>query len=799
MANRVVLTSLIWVFAGFLGSQQLPGLGDPVSWREGGKNVTAWPSLDEVALFPRAAMSLEHLAPLFHARAKRDGGIWIFRTEAPLTREVIAERITALRREGDVQYAGPVFYLCPEKNVAGRTVVLDRVIARYRDDVSGAEIEAVERRFSLARSMQFSFVQNGFLYQTGDAWAAIELASRMAAMPEIAYAYPGRWRHMQKRDRFTPNDPRFPNQWHLKNTGQKSPDLTPGLPGEDVAAGEIESVWESYRGDGVVIAIMDDGVDIDHPDLSGNTILEKSRNYAEGGSDPSPPTGSGGEYAHGTAVAGCVAASGNNGLGVVGVAFAAKLVGYRIVETAGHTDANEADALGRNLDVVDIHNNSWGPKDGAGLLEAMLPLSQDAVLAGITYGRGGKGFVYVWAGGNGGDQDNSNYDGYANSRYTIAVAASDFNGKRASYSEKGANILVSSPSLGDYPGSLGIVTTDLPGTDGYTTGNYYNWFDGTSAAAPIVSGCVALMLQANMDLTWRDVQHVLVESADHNDPADPDWTVNAAGKHINHKYGFGRVNVKKAIDLAGNWVNVGPVVTAEASAVPNAPIPDNHPAGVSNSVAIAEKITIEQVEITFTAGDHPNWTELEVELIAPSGTRSILAEPVPIAASSPAYDNWQYTSVRHWGENSEGVWTLVVRDLGSRAGSGNFESWKLTVYGTSRETFDLEGKSRNAVVHLEWADVTGASNFKVQRKSPGGRFDTIAVVGADVTEHSEWVGRGQTFIYRVWAVFPSGKQVFSNEVVVSTGRDRDCGATGLELVLLLLALGIFRSRRCREN
>ncbi|MFM9159887.1 MAG: S8 family serine peptidase, partial [Dolichospermum sp.] len=131
------------------------------------------------------------------------------------------------------------------------------------------------------------------------------------------------------------------------------------------------------------------------------------------------------------------------------------------------------------------------------------------------------------AGGNGrGSLDNSNYDGYANSRYVIAVAAhrNNSNGVFSGYSEPGANLLVTAPSNG---GTLGVVTTDLMGADGYnglTDQNYTNAFGGTSSATPLVSGVIALMLQANPNLTWRDVQHILVRSAEKNDPTNTDWT-----------------------------------------------------------------------------------------------------------------------------------------------------------------------------------------------------------------------------------------------------------------------------------
>jgi kexin len=161
-------------------------------------------------------------------------------------------------------------------------------------------------------------------------------------------------------------------------------------------------------------------------------------------------------------------------------------------------------------------------------------------------------------GGNGGDSDdNSNYDGYANSLYVIAVAASTNQGVSAWYSEPGANILVNSPSNG---GTLGITTTDRTGSTGYSSTEYTSDFGGTSSATPLAAGIVALMLQANPDLTWRDVRAILALTARQNDPSSPGWTTNGAGRPIHYHYGFGRVDAQAAVSAALSWTNLAPGV-----------------------------------------------------------------------------------------------------------------------------------------------------------------------------------------------------------------------------------------------
>ena len=334
---------------------------------------------------------------------------------------------------------------------------------------------------------------------------------------------------------------------------------------------------------------------------------------------------------------------------------------------------------------IDIYNNSWGPPNlivlGPG------PLLLDALKDGVVNGRQGLGCIYVFTAGNAGEMpsnDNSNNNGYANSRYTIAVAASTNYGEHAGYSEEGANILINAPSNG---GSLDITTTDRTGTSGYDPGNYTSTFGGTSAAAPLVSGIIALMLEANPDLTWREVQHILIRTAFQNDPDDEGWSINGAGYHVNHKYGFGRIDALAAIDTALAWTPLNPEILTEGSSQPNLAIPDNDPMGVSDDITISDEMTVEYVEIYFTS-DHPwGMTDLEITLISPGGTESILSERQQgVQGGSEAglytYNNWSFGSVRHYGETSQGVWTLEVKDIWELA-DGIFEFWGLKIYGRS--------------------------------------------------------------------------------------------------------------------
>ena len=482
-------------------------------------------------------------------------------------------------------------------------------------------------------------------------------------------------------------EPLLDAEWHLK-----------GRSGEPAGA-NVEAIWEQVTGAGIVIGIVDDGLQHTHPDLRPNYMPALSFDFVQNDSDPSPLITAGCALSdcHGTAVAGVAAARGDNGIGVSGVAPLASLAGLRLI-SAPASDAQEAAALGYLNDAIHISNNSWGPADNGSTLAGPGPLTEMAIENSISLGRGGRGKIFVWAAGNGGQAlDNCNFDGYATNRFAIAVGALADTAQAAPYNELCSAMLVTAPSSG---GTRGITTTDLLGNAGYSLDDYTDTFGGTSSAAPVVSGTVALMLEANPSLTWRDVQHILVRSSHRVSPGDPGWST---GRYAHsEKFGFGLVDAEAAVALARSWRSV----LAERTVPPvtrtgNVPIPDNDPTGVSDSITVGASFAnfqVEHVEVEFNA-THSSRGNLEVTLTSPSGVVSRLATPRPADAGAN-FSAWRFRSVRHWGEAAAGSWTLRVMDRAS-GNIGTWQSWTLRIFGTQptaatsvRPVGDFDGDGR---------------------------------------------------------------------------------------------------------
>lgn len=607
-----------------------------------------------------------------------EGRIARLRLASPLRASNLIESLGARQLDGSSGWVDRVFRAGAHPD-APRYLLTGEMIVHFEapTDMAAARVWSDTMGVTLRRALG---LDQAYLFSCPAGPACLELTRVVRDDPTVRYAYPN-W----IRPRVQRNDPLYPDQWHLNNTGQGS-----GTVGADA---RLEAAWSAgFDGAGVTIAIVDDGLEINHEDLQPN-VVAGSWDYI--GND-SNPTHTNSWEGHGSACAGVAAGRGFNSLGVRGAAHAANLVGYRLLGAG--TDANEADALLRDDAPVAISSNSWGPPDTGQALVAPGPLTQAALASATSSGRDGKGTVFVWAGGNGlENRDNANYDGYANSRHTIAVAASTNQGVQSYYSEPGANILVNAPSNG---GTRGITTTDRSGSAGYSSTNYTSSFGGTSSAAPLVAGVVALVLQANPELTWRDVKHLLAKTATKNHPNDADWTTNGAGLPINHKYGFGRVDAGAAVAAAQTWINLGPEQTTADERMPGFAIPDGQGADVcggwvTDTLMIEDDLIIDSVLVGFRS-NHTYWGDLEIRLVSPMGTESILAERHNSGRTAAFANGWTFAVERLIDESSAGEWTLKVRDC-YNTDVGTLEQWSVMVHGSTPSSAGLVSATQSTV------------------------------------------------------------------------------------------------------
>jgi subtilisin-like proprotein convertase family protein len=456
-------------------------------------------------------------------------------------------------------------------------------------------------------------------------------------------------------------DPLLEQQWHLKSRSVET------------AGANVQPEWATTKGAGVVIGIVGDGLEGTHPDLQPNYLPGSSFDFNSNDNDPTPSA----TDSRGTAAAGVSAARDDNGIGGAGAAPRASLAGLRLT-AAPATDQQEADAFGYLPDGIQIQSHAWNRPDDGVTVKGPGPLAAAALQSAATTGRSGKGRVFVFGVGDGrASGDDCNFDGYANSRFAIAVGAVTDAGQLAPYSEFCSAVLVSAPSSG---GGRGITTTDLVGNSGASTGDYTDTFGGTAAAASTVSGAVALMLARNPNLTARDVQHILRRSSFRLNPSDSSWTVGAYPH--SEKYGFGLLDAQSAATMAASWTNV----PAEASLAPatrtlNLAVPDNDPSGLTDSITISSAeagFVVERVEVEFTAA-HSWRGDLHVTLTSPSGVVSTLAPSRP-SDSNDNFSAWKFTTVRHWGEGPVGAWTLRVSDRITFF-TGSWTSWTIKLYG----------------------------------------------------------------------------------------------------------------------
>jgi len=450
-------------------------------------------------------------------------------------------------RSDAVSYVTRVFYRGNQP-----VVVTNEFVAAFLPQVDRGEIDALNLAHGVVIVERLDFAPSTFLLRVGSPGlrGALDTANAYVETGRLRYAQPNFWKVLEKKAPFTPNDPLFPRQWHLPRI-------------------QAEQAWEITRGDpGVIIAVIDDGVDVDHEDIASPGKVVAPIDVQAGDADPRPGPGD----FHGTCCAGVAVANGNNAIGVTGIAPDCSLMPIRLLGPA-QTDVMEAQAFRHAVDHgAAVISNSWGPTDGGGAvpLPGIVGAAFDHALLN---GRGGLGTLILFAAGNGNESISSpaTLDGYASDNRVVAVAAVNNKNVRSGYSDFGPEVDVSAPSDGTsalpvvwagFPpdaSTLAITTIDRTGAAGLNPPgagsdpepvadpNYTGTFGGTSSACPLAAGLLGLMISVGPDLTRDQLKFVLEATSDKVDPANASPVGAYQPNGHSQFYGFGRVNAFEAV------------------------------------------------------------------------------------------------------------------------------------------------------------------------------------------------------------------------------------------------------------
>ncbi|XP_054736381.1 furin-like protease 1 [Anastrepha obliqua] len=460
------------------------------------------------------------------------------------------------------------------------------------------------------------------------------------------------------------NDPKWAQMWYLNRGGGLDMNVVPA--------------WQAgITGKGIVVTILDDGLESDHPDIEHNYDPDASYDVNSHDNDPMPHYDMTDSNRHGTRCAGEVAATANNSICAVGIAFGASVGGVRMLD-GDVTDAVEARSLSLNPQHIDIYSASWGPDDDGKTVDGPGELAQRAFIEGVTKGRQGKGSIFIWASGNGGREfDNCNCDGYTNSIWTLSISSATEEGHVPWYSEKCSSTLATTYSSGGQSEKQ-VVTTDLHHscTVSHT---------GTSASAPLAAGIAALVLESNTNLTWRDLQHIVVRTAKPANLRDPTWSKNGIGRRISHSFGYGLMDAAAMVKVARNWKTVPEQQRCEINAPhvdkvipPRSYITLQLTVKHCSSVNYLEHV---QAKITLTSQRRG---DIQLNLKSPAGTKVTLLTSRVHDVSRSGFNQWPFMSVHTWGESPHGDWQLEIHNEGRYMGHALLREWSLIFYGTTQ-------------------------------------------------------------------------------------------------------------------
>lgn len=601
-----------------------------------------------------------------------------------------------LRSANPVDYASHVYRLSGHPN--SRVYLTNEITIQFAPAVRSAEMTHLAAQFGLEMVKPLPPVPNAFVFKVLPTATEnpVKIANRLIQRSEVMVAEPNVV--MPTQAFYQPKDPLYPQQWHLNHRGGNSL----------VSYSHIfaEPAWDITRGNrSIVVAVMDDSVDVNHPDFQGPGKIVAPRDFKGNDFLPLPEEI---DDNHGTACAG-VAVAEENGKGGVGVAPGCALMPLR---TTGYLDdEGMEDLFGWAVENgAAVISCSWGPAAN----EFPLSLRMSAALSNAaTRGRQGKGCVIVFAAGNSNRPLNATVtekgwpgnqlegptrwlNGFAVHPDVIAVAASTSLSKKAAYSNWGAEISVCAPSnnappmvppavSGNFPG-LGIVTTDRPGAAGYSWNDSTSDFGGTSSACPVVAGVAALILAANPDLTASEVRQILQQTADKITDSQPDsqfglrrGTYETGGR--SDWFGYGKVNAFKAVQAATQR-KTSAVAGSRQLVQQNAnrqAIPDYDLRGMVSAMQISDASLVRDIRVLVDI-EHPFLGDLTVSLITPKG-QTIVLQGRTLGSQTRLQTTYSLQTTpllkQVLNQPAQGQWQLKVVD-GAVLDTGTLNRWQIS-------------------------------------------------------------------------------------------------------------------------
>ena len=460
--------------------------------------------------------------------------------------------LAQLRQQEEVVYANQFLM---HKDGTGHGIT-DQALVRLENAADLSILEAMADFYGATVDKKSRFDE--LLYHVkvadNDATNALVVANQLHETGLFDYAEPDFLRLMK---RMNTNDTFVNSQWSLNNDGSNTSSWG-GVAGADM---KVFNAWATTTGSSAIkVAILDEGVDLNHPDLVANMLGGYDATGQGSGGDPQ------GDDAHGTACAGIAAGVGNNNLGVAGVAYSCKIVPIRIAYSSGSSwvtsNAWIGDALTWAINNAnsDVLSNSWG---GGGSSSTI----NNAIDNAVNNGRGGLGSPVLFAAGN----DNGANSYPATYAPTISVIAMSMcNQRKNPNSCDGETWWGSNYGTGADIAAPGVKihATDISGSAGYSSGDYTATFNGTSSATPNAAGVMGLILSANGSLTEAQARAALEGTCD----KVGGYTYNAGvsgqpNGTWSNDLGYGRVNAEAAV------LSVAPTVNDDAGiATINTPV-----------------------------------------------------------------------------------------------------------------------------------------------------------------------------------------------------------------------------------